>query len=149
MSIPYGKWCVENDWVFIHPHFRGPNRTIQATGSELVIADIVSAVDYAKSKANVDPSRIYLIGASGGGYTSLLMAAHAPHVWAGVSAWVPISDLEAWYNECRALKCSHADDIVKSCGGQPRGDQAVRLEYKKRSPITYLNKPSVKFLTLY
>jgi pimeloyl-ACP methyl ester carboxylesterase len=140
LSIPYAKWCVENKWVFIHPHFRGPNRTTQATGSELVIADIVSAVDYAKSKANVDTSRIYLIGVSGGGYTSLLMAARAPHIWAGVSAWVPISDLEAWYNECRALKCKHADDIVKSCGGEPGVDSAVDLEYKKRSPITYLDQ---------
>ena len=140
MSIPYGKWCIENDWVFVHPHFRGPNWTTEATGSELVIADIVSAVDYAKSKANVDTSRIYLIGVSGGGYTSLLMAARAPHIWAGVSAWVPISDLEAWYNECRVLNCSHADDIVQSCGGEPGIDPAVDLQYKKRSPITYLDQ---------
>ena len=39
LSIPYAKWYLENKWVFIHPHFRGPNRTTQATGSELVIAD--------------------------------------------------------------------------------------------------------------
>jgi len=139
MSIPYGQWCIDNGWVFIHPHFRGPNWTTQATGSELVIADIISAVDYARSNANVDPNRIYLIGGSGGGYTSLLMAARAPHIWAGVSAWVPISDLRAWYNECRALDCSHADDIVKSCGGVPDIDTSVDLQYIKRSPITYLN----------
>lgn len=21
----YACWCIENDWHFIHPHFRGPN----------------------------------------------------------------------------------------------------------------------------
>jgi dienelactone hydrolase len=138
LSIPYAQWCIEKNWVFIHPHFRGPNRNKDATGSELVVADIISAVDHAKTNAKVDPSRIYMIGGSGGGYTSLLMAGRAPHIWAGVSAWVPITDLKAWYVECRALKCNHADDIVKSCGGPPDTDPAVDKEYIKRSPITYL-----------
>jgi acetyl esterase/lipase len=139
VSIPYAKWCVENKWIFIHPHFRGPNRSPEACGSELVVGDILSAVEYAKNISSVDQNRIYLVGGSGGGYTALVMAGRAPHVWAGVSAWVPISDLKDWYNECRKLKCSHADDIVKSCGGEPGQSQAVDLEYKKRSPVTFLS----------
>jgi poly(3-hydroxybutyrate) depolymerase len=138
MSVPYAEWCVEKGWVFIHPHFRGPNRTKQATGSQFVVADILSAVDYAKAEAKVDPNRIYLVGVSGGGYTSLLMAGRAPHIWAGVSAWVPITNLKDWYFECRKLECEHADDIVKSCGGPPGTDGEVDAEYKKRSPVTYL-----------
>ena len=141
MSIPYAQWCIEKGWVFIHPNFRGPNRNPQATGSELVIADILSAVDYAKTHANVDASRIYLVGLSGGGYTALLMAGRAPDVWAGVSAWVPITNLADWYSECRKLKCDHADDIVKSCGGPPGTSTAIDLEYRKRSPVTYLSSP--------
>lgn len=39
---------------------------------------------------------------------------------------------------CRAFKRSHADDIVKSCGGEPGTSAAVGLEYVKRSPVTYL-----------
>jgi acetyl esterase/lipase len=140
MSVPYAEWCVKNGWIFIHPDFRGPNKKPEATGSELVVKDILSAVDYAKNNANVDSNRIYLVGVSGGGYTALLMAARAPDIWAGVSAWVPISDLKAWYYECRAVECDHADDIVKSCGGVPGVNQAVDFQYKKRSPITYLNE---------
>ena len=140
MSVPYAKWCIEKGWVFIHPNFRGPNKNKQATGSELVVADIISAADYAKDAANVDPNRIYLVGASGGGYTSLLMAGKAPHIWAGVSAWVPITDLRAWYFECKKAGRRYADDIVKSCGGAPDTSAAVDLEYEKRSPITYLHK---------
>jgi acetyl esterase/lipase len=140
MSIQYAEHCIKNGWVFIHPNFRGPNRTPQATGSDLVVGDIMSAVDYAKDSASVDPNRIYLVGASGGGYTALLMAGRAPHIWAGVSAWVPISDLKAWYYECRALKCNHADDIVKSCGGVWGVNPAIDLQYRKRSPLTYLNE---------
>jgi len=139
-SVPYAKWCIEKGWVFIHPNFRGPNKNKEATGSEPVVADIVSAVDYAKAHAKVDSSRIYLVGASGGGYTSLLMAGRAPHIWAAVSAWVPIVDLNAWYYECRQAGRRYAGDIVKSCGGAPGTSGAVDLEYAKRSPITYLEK---------
>lgn len=40
-SAIYAEWCVANDWVFIHPDFRGPNTKPQATGSELVIGDVL------------------------------------------------------------------------------------------------------------
>jgi len=140
MSIPYAEWCIEKNWAFIHPNFRGANKNKQATGSELAVADIISAVDYAKSNANVDSRRIYLVGASGGGYTALLMAGRAPHIWAGVSAWVPIVDLRAWYFECKKAGRRYADEIAKSCGGTPGTNAVVDLEYEKRSPITYLHK---------
>jgi pimeloyl-ACP methyl ester carboxylesterase len=140
MSVPYANWCIKRGWVFIHPHFRGPNWTKQATGSELVVADIVGAVDYARAHANVDTNRVYLVGASGGGYTALLMAGRSPHIWAGVSAWVPISDLKAWYNQCEKAGRRYAEHIVKSCGGSPGTSAKVDLQYTKRSPITYLEK---------
>jgi hypothetical protein len=139
-SIPYAQWCVEKEWVFIHPNFRGANRSKEATGSELVVGDISSTVEYARKNAVVDPNRIYLVGASGGGYAALLMAGRTPEIWAGVSAWVPITDLKDWYDECRMLKSGHADDIVKSCGGEPGKNKEVELEYVKRSPVTYLKK---------
>ncbi len=47
---PYDHWCVEKNWVFIYPDFRGPNVRPQATGSELVIGDILSAVEYAQEQ---------------------------------------------------------------------------------------------------
>lgn len=138
-SIPYAEWCIENKWVFIHPDFRGPNKRPEATGSDKTVKDILSSVDYAVEKANVDSQRIYLVGCSGGGYSSLLMAGRATDIWAGVSAWVPISDLKAWYIECKKADRGYADDIFKSCGGAPGTSFAVDFEYKSRSPITYLS----------
>ena len=134
----YAKWCLLHDWIFIHPDFRGPNNRPQATGSDLVVADILSAVDYARENANVDVSRIYLIGASGGGYTSLLLAAKAPDIWAAVSAWVPITDLREWYAESLERDNRYADMIVSSCGGHPGDSDSVDAEYDNRSPRHFL-----------
>lgn len=47
-SVIYSEWAIANDWVFIHPHFRGPNVKPEATGSDLVIGDVLSAIEYAK-----------------------------------------------------------------------------------------------------
>ena len=98
-DLVYAKWCIANDWHFVHPHFRGPNWSSKAMGSEYVVADIVSIVEYMKKTYDVDESRIYLIGCSGGGYASLLLAGQKPELWAGVSAWVPISDIGAWWQQ--------------------------------------------------
>ena len=139
-SVPYAKWCMLKDWVFVHPNFRGPNNRPEATGSDLVVGDILSAVDYAVEHANVDTNRIYLIGSSGGGYTSLLMAGKAPQVWAGISAWVPIVDLRAWYDQSLERQNKYAREIARSCGGPPGASDSVDAEYFKRSPIHFLNR---------
>lgn len=138
-SIPYAEWCIKNNWVFIHPNFRGSNNKPEATGSDMVIQDILSAVEYAKDNANVDPNRIYLVGASGGGYTALMVAAKSPKIWAGVSVWVPITDLSAWYFQSKQLNTKYAADIVKSLGGKPGSSAEVDLAYRNRSPITHLS----------
>ena len=135
---PIEDFCVENGWAYLHPDFRGPNRTPQATGSKLVIGDIVSAVEFACGKTKVDKKRIFLFGASGGGYTSLVMAGKRPDLWAGVSAWVPISDLRAWHKECKVKGLKYSRDIELSCGGAPGLSPKVDQEYTKRSPLTFL-----------
>ena len=139
-SVIYAEWAIANDWVFIHPNFRGPNTKPQATGSELVIGDVLSAIDYAKANARVNESRIYAVGWSGGGYLGLLLAGRAPEIWAGVSAWVPISDLNAWYEESRRLGTKYVSQIAASCGGSPIGEGAAAEECRKRSALTYLER---------
>lgn len=73
------------------------------------------------------------------------MAGRAPEVWAGVSAWVPITDLRQWYLECKKAGLDYAENIVKSCGGPPGESPAVDKEYRNRSPLTWLgNAKGVK-----
>lgn len=108
-------------------------------GSELAVQDILSAVSWAKQQGNVDPDRIYVIGASGGGYASLLMAGRAPELWAGVSAWVPISDLVKWHAETAARKLRYAGEIEAALGGhKPVPGTPAHADALKRSAITYM-----------
>ncbi len=134
----YAEWCQTAGWVFIHPNFRGPNKTPEALGSELAVADILSAVDYARKNANIDESRIYCIGVSGGGHASLLMAGRAPELWAGVSAWCGISDIAAWHDQCSGTQQDgYARQIEGALGGVP--DTAERrADAQQRSPLTWL-----------
>ena len=39
--------CIDNDYNYIHPNFRGPNDRPEACGSPLTVQDIDDAIDYA------------------------------------------------------------------------------------------------------
>lgn len=135
----YAYWCIKNGWGMIHPHFRGGNNNPEACCSELVVQDIVSAVHYAEKLFNVDESRIYLVGVSGGGHASLLMAGRHPEIWAAVSAWCPIYDLKAWHEEtARRGHCYYSRMIEQCCGGVSGDSVAVDNEYSRRSPSSWL-----------
>jgi poly(3-hydroxybutyrate) depolymerase len=137
----FGDWCIQNDWFLIHPNFRGKNKTPKALGSDLAVADIVSAVEFMKSKYDVDENRIYLCGVSGGGHMSLLMAGRHPEIWAGVSAWCGITDIQAWWEQKSDVGPErYAKEIEKACGGKPGIDEEATAQARYRSPLTYLSK---------
>lgn len=138
--------CEQRGWALIHPDFRGPNRRPEACASEAAVQDVLDAVKWIRKQTKVDAQRIYLAGASGGGHMSLMMAGRAPKLWAGVSAWVPISDLAAWQRECQAAKRHYAGEVVKVCGGEPGASAEVDAEYRSRSPLTWL--PQAKGVNL-
>jgi pimeloyl-ACP methyl ester carboxylesterase len=124
----------------IAPDFRGRNTVGNplSMGSDAAVADIVSAVEWMKKKANVDPNRIYIIGGSGGGHMALLMAGRHPEIWAGVSAWCPISDLKKW---CTFHKGKgYGAHIIRNLKGDPRSDAKAAEEAARRSPVTWLAK---------
>ncbi len=135
----YAEWCLKNGWIFLHPNFRGPNSTPEAMGSDLAIADIRAAVEWAKSHAPVDVDRIYAVGASGGGHMAELVAGRLPDIWAGVSAWVGISDIAAWHADTTAAKRGgYATNIESALGGSPADSDQRRADAAHRSPLSWL-----------
>lgn len=142
-GIPYGVFAEKNDWVFIHPNFRGKFDSQEATASEEAVSDVLFALDYAKANALVDEKRVYLAGFSGGAMMSLIMAGRYPEKFTAVLAWVPIYDLNDWYDTVIQSGYEYTDnyqkDIEDSCGGNPRTDDKAREECRKRSPSAYLS----------
>lgn len=135
----YAEWCLQNGWIFLHPNFRGPNRAPQALGSDLMVADIRAAVEWAKGNAPVDETRIYAIGASGGGHATQLLAGRAPELWAGVSSWCGIADVAAWHAETTAAaRKNYAADIEGALGGAPDATGSTLAEASHRSPLAWL-----------
>lgn len=137
--VKYSSRCCARDWHFVFPLFRGPNWNKEACGSDLVVADIVSVANYIASVANVDRQRIYLVGGSGGGHATLLVAGRAPEIWAAASAWCPISDLVSWHRQCRFNGEGYDKHIESACGGNPAISEEYRNEALRRSPVTYLS----------
>ncbi|MBR7104658.1 MAG: prolyl oligopeptidase family serine peptidase [Lentisphaeria bacterium] len=138
----YAAYCLKNNWNFIFPDFRGPNWTPEACGSDAVVEDIADAVAYMKQAALVDNDRVYLLGGSGGGHASLLLAARRPELWTAVSAWCAISDVALWHDQCAAAGRGYAEHIEKACGGNPAEDEKARAEAQRRSPVTHLGNAS-------
>jgi dipeptidyl aminopeptidase/acylaminoacyl peptidase len=141
-GIPYAAFAEKNDWIFIHPNFRGRFNNEDATGSEKTVQDILEALDYAMAKAPVDEGRIYLAGFSGGAMMSLNLVGRYPEKFTAALAWVPVYDLNDWHGDVvrspHSYTAHYQADIESSCGGRPDADPGVREECAKRSPSAYL-----------
>ena len=144
----YLQLAQKYGWNMIFPDFRGPNWTPPACGSDAVVSDLEDAVRYMKETSLVDAKRVYLIGGSGGGHCSLLMAGRRPDLWAGVSSWCPISDVAQWHRECKGngKNDKYSQDIEKACGGVPDESPDAMREARLRSPLTWL--PNAENVTL-
>ncbi len=138
------------NWNFIHPDFRGANKHIKACGSEYVINDIDEAIDWAIKNMNVDINRIYIVGASGGGYAALCNYMKSRYKIKEYSVWVPIVDLGKWYFESKSRKSHYAKNII-SCTCE-NSDTLNMEKARERSPLywkTPLSKSKDTKINIY
>lgn len=139
IDIPLAQFAEANDWVFMHPDFRGENDgRPESTASELAMSDMEDALEYARDNANIDESRIYLLGYSGGALNALHLASRNPDVFAGVAAWVPVYDLVTWYEWNAERGEEYADEIAGACEGKPSEGSEAHDECVQRSASSHL-----------
>jgi dienelactone hydrolase len=127
------QMVADRGWIYLFPNFRGRNDHIEACASEIARKDVIDALDWVVDHYPVDSERVYVTGVSGGGFMTLAMVASYPTRWTAASAWVPLSDLRAWYD-------FHAGDsygeMTRQCvGGDPAQDPAISQEMERRSPL--------------
>ena len=70
---------------------------------------------------------------------ALVMSHRAPTTWTAVSAWVPITDLAAWHRFSKSGNGKYAKMLEGCCGGPP-GKPATDEQYRKRSPLFFLDR---------
>ena len=138
--LPYAQ---KNNFNLLLPEFRGDNLKTnpictQACGSNYAKQDIKDAIDYVIANENVDSENIFLLGLSGGGHMSLLMAGFCPEYFKAIGAYVPITDLEKWTKQNKNY-CEH---VLACCS-----DNAD--EMKKRSPLSYVENIAKSNLKIF
>lgn len=126
---PLDKLVKAKGWNFIRPALAGPNRNPKACCSAAVIDGVAAAIEYAKAKGHVDTRLIYVVGVSGGGYTTLCAAASGKISARAYYAWASITDLEAWYNSHKADR--YGSDVMQCTGSNGSLNIA---EAHRRSP---------------
>ena len=127
--------CKQKDLNYIHPDFRGANKTIDDCCSELALSDIDDAISHAIKNSNVDTTKIYVIGVSGGGYATLSTFMKSKHAIKKFSAWASITDLIAWYNESKIRNNKYAQNIL-DCTNSRNGLNLENARHK--SPIYWV-----------
>ena len=137
-STAWREEAAARGWHVVVPHYRGPNNRPEACASPKARQDVLDAVAYICGHHAVDRTRVYLAGESGGGHMAMVMAAHAPRMWAAVSAWCGISDLTAWYRESLAANRKYYKDIEAVVGGAPGSSSEVDAQLRYRSPVHHL-----------
>ena len=138
--LPYAQ---KYDFNLLLPEFRGDNLKTnpictQACGSNYAKQDIKDAIDYVIANENVDSENIFLLGLSGGGHMSLLMAGFCPEYFKAIGAYVPITDLEKWTKQNKNY-CEH---VLECCSDNVD-------EMKKRSPLSYVENIAKSNLKIF
>ena len=141
--LPYAK---KYGWSLLLPEFRGPNTPAnphckEACGSPLAVQDIFDAIDFVCESYKVDRNNIMALGLSGGGHMALMAAAKAPELFRAVGAFVPITDMRAWYEYS-----GYRTHIYACLGKTP--EEAPNL-YAERSPVNYVDELSRANLKIF
>ena len=139
IMLPYAE---KYDFNLLTPDFRGSNldtnpRCREACGSTLAKQDIKDAIDYVIHEFDVDKDNIFLLGISGGGHMSMLMAGYCPEYFKAIGAVVPISDLCLWSKQ----NANYSKHVIACCGTEE--------EMLLRSPIHYIERIATANLKIF
>ncbi len=146
--FPRIQYFVSHGFVVIAPNFRGSTgfghtfmESLRKDCGGGDLRDLVAGVEFLKKTGYVDPQRIAIMGASWGGYLTLIALTKYPEVWAAGVAMVPLAN---WFT-------AHAneDPILQAYDewlmGTPVTDQEL---WRDRSPFFFADRIRAPLLLL-
>ena len=135
----FASEASERGWILASPDLRS-----QHTASLAVQHNVIDIVNHMKSNYRVDPSRVYLTGASMGGMIAATTAAKYPDVFAAVVEQKGPTNLSNWYYETNSWRAS---TIEREVGHAP---WQAPFEYQRRSSESMaMNLKHVPFAILH
>lgn len=140
---------VSHGYICIEPNVRGSTgygmAFMQANIKDLGGGDLqdeVYAAKFLQATGYVDPKRIGIMGASYGGYMTLMAVSRTPTIWA---AGVDLYGIFDW-NSMVAHEDPAGAQYDRSLLGDPVADKKI---YTAASPITYIHNVTAPLLMLH
>jgi dipeptidyl aminopeptidase/acylaminoacyl peptidase len=142
------QYAVNQGYMVLAPNYRGSTgygkafqqaNLFDMGGGDL--EDILAGVDWIQQTGHLDPKKIAVMGASYGGYLSMMAVTKAPNVWA---AGVPIVPFVNWFSEIE-----HEDPVLRESDIATMGDPGKnRALLEERSPINFIDQIKAPLLLL-
>lgn len=142
------QFAVNQGYMVLAPNYRGSRgygkefqeaNLFDMGGGDL--QDVLAGVDWIKQTGHLDPKKIAVMGASYGGYLSMMAVTKAPEVWA---AGVPIVPFVNWFTEIE-----NEDPELRQSDLATMGDPAKnKALYEERSPINSIDQIKAPLLLL-
>jgi len=105
------------------------------------LQDVLAAADFVKQTGYVDAKKVILMGASYGGYLTMMGVTKAPEVWA---AAVPIVPFVNWFTELQ-----NEDPVLQQSDLATMGDPEKNKDlFRDRSPIFFADQIKAPLLLL-
>jgi len=142
------QYAANQGYMVLAPNYRGSTgygkefqqaNLFDMGGGDL--QDVLAGVDWIKQTGYLDPKKIAVMGASYGGYLSMMAVTKAPDVWA---AGVPIVPFVNWFTEIE-----NEDPVLQQSDLATMGDVAKnKALYEDRSPINFIDQVRAPLLLL-
>ena len=142
------QFAANQGYMVLAPNYRGSTgygkefqqaNLFDMGGGDL--QDVLAGVDWLKQTGFPDPKKFALMGASYGGYLTMMGVTKAPDVWA---AGVPIVPFVNWFTEIE-----NEDPVLRESDlatmGDPKTNQAL---FEDRSPIFFVDKITAPLILL-
>jgi dipeptidyl aminopeptidase/acylaminoacyl peptidase len=142
------QYAVNQGYMVLAPNYRGSTgygkqfqqaNLFDMGGGDL--QDVLAGVDWIKQTGHLDAKKIAVMGASYGGYLSMMSVTKAPDVWA---AGVPIVPFVNWFTEIE-----NEDPVLQQSDLATMGDVVKnKALYQERSPINFIDQIKAPLLLL-
>jgi dipeptidyl aminopeptidase/acylaminoacyl peptidase len=134
------QFLASRGYVVIQPEFRGStgfgsahfHAGLKKWGQSMQ-DDLADAADWAIKKGWADPKRIAIMGASYGGYATLMGLIKNPDIFRCGVEWAGVTDVNMWLNDSDSdLSQNTLNYDLKTLVGDPVADAAM---FKENSPL--------------